>query len=71
MAVIIRENDVCVGELTMLGAARLDLALGYAGKLRAMINPVQIANYAPGFSPEVLRALEIIERALEAAREMC
>jgi len=71
MSVTVRENDVCAGELTVLGAAGLDLALLHAGALREQLTPVQVANYEPGYSPEVLRALGIIERVLKAARDMC
>ena len=69
MSVKVREDRVDVEELKMLGAAGLDLALLHAGALREQLNPVQVEHYEPGYSPEVLRALGIIESALAQARE--
>jgi hypothetical protein len=69
MANEVRENDVDVDEIRQkLTPQRVDAALGHINDAVLELWPLK-EGYAEGTSPEILRALFIVQEALEESLE--
>jgi hypothetical protein len=64
---VVREDKIDVDEIrAKLTPTTVDDVVGHLEAARLALEPLR-ANYVEGTSPEILRALSIVQRSLESA----